>query len=357
MSGRCSRAWVEVDLAAVVENARTVARVAGTRLLPVVKANGYGVGAVAVCRALELLDPWGYGVATLDEGAELRDAGITRPLVVLMPVPPVLFDAADRIGLTPTLGDREALAAWTARGERPFHLEVDTGMGRSGVRWDELAAIRDLVDTPAFEGCYTQFHSAERDDGSLERQLERFLSAVAAFPRRPTLLHVANSAAAMRGPRYALDLVRPGVFLYGGTVGGGLPEPRPVVSLRARVLAVRRVERGEGVSYGALWRAPAQTRVATLGIGYADGVRRTVGLGGRAAALLGHGRCPFVGAVTMDLAMVEVGARSVQVGDVATLLGAANGDAILLEEYALTADVLQHEALTALRGRLPRVYD
>ena len=106
MSGRCSRAWVEVDLAAVVENARTVARVAGTRLLPVVKANGYGVGAVAVCRALEGLHPWGYGVATLEEGAELRDAGITRPVVVLMPVPPVLFDAADRSGLTPTLGDR-----------------------------------------------------------------------------------------------------------------------------------------------------------------------------------------------------------------------------------------------------------
>ncbi|HXQ27745.1 MAG TPA: alanine racemase [Gemmatimonadales bacterium] len=357
MSGRCSRAWVEVDLAAVVENARTVARVAGTRLLPVVKANGYGVGAVAVCRALEAVDPWGYGVATPAEGAELRDVGITRPIVVLMPVPPALFDDVDASGLTPTLGDRDAVAAWTARGPRPFHLEVDTGMGRCGVRWDEIEQVRDLVDTQALEGCYTQFHSAERDDGSLERQTERFLAAVSVLPRRPPLLHVANSAAALRGRRYALDLVRPGLFLYGGTVGPGLLEPRPVVSLRARVLAVRHVAAGEGVSYGALWRAAGRTQVATLGVGYADGVRRSFGLWGRAAVLLDGTRCPVVGAVTMDLAMVDVAERAVQVGDVATLLGEADGAAIRLDEYALATDTLQHEALTALRARLPRLYD
>jgi len=357
MSGPYSRAWVEVDLAAVVENARTVARVAGTRLLPVVKANGYGVGAVAVCRALERVDPWGYGVATVEEGAELRCAGITRQLVVLMPAPPGLFDEIERLELTPALGDREALAAWTARGSRAFHLEVDTGMGRSGVRWDEIEPVRGLLDTPAFEGCFTQFHSAERDDGSLERQAERFQAAVAQLPRRPALLHVANSAAALRGPRYAFDLVRPGVFLYGGTVGRGLREPRPVVSLRARVLGLRHVGAGEGVSYGALWRARTPTRVATLGIGYADGVRRTLGLSGQGSVILGGGRCPVVGAVTMDLAMVEVAGRAVQVGDVATLIGESVGGTIRLKEYALAADAVQHEALTALGARLPRVYD
>jgi len=356
MSGRCSRAWVEVDLAAVVENARTVARVAGTRLLPVVKANGYGVGAVAVCRALEPLEVWGYGVATPDEGAELRRAGITRPVVVLMPVPPALYDDVDRDGLTPSLGDVDAVTAWTARGTRAFHLEVDTGMGRSGVRWDEIAALGPVLDTPAFEGCFTQFHSAERDDASLELQRARFLEAVAAMPRRPALLHVANSAAALRSRRYAFDLVRPGVFLYGGTVGPGLPEPRPVISLRARVLGVRRMEPGEGVSYGALWRAPAPTRVATLGVGYADGVRRKLGLSGHAAVLLGGGRCPIVGAVTMDLTMVEIGDRAVQVGDVATLIGEAADGAIRLDEYAGAADAVQHEVLTSFRSRVPRVY-
>jgi alanine racemase len=296
-------------------------------------------------------------VATVEEGTELRAAGITRPVVVFMPVQPALFDQFDRFQLTPVLGDADAIVQWTARGKRAFHLEIDTGMGRSGVRWDEMARLRDVVDTSSLEGCYTQFHSAERLDGSLERQAERFLQAVGKLPRRPALLHVANSAAAMRGPRYGFDMIRPGVFLYGGSAGPGLPAPRSVVSLRARVLAVRRVAAGESVSYGALWSAPAATRVATLGIGYADGVRRSLGISGRGAALLGGARCPFVGAVTMDLTMVEIGDRHVTVGDIATLIGEAEGGRISLEEYAGWGDELHREVLTSLGARLPRVYD
>src|SRR6266702_4762574 len=242
--GRDQRAWVEVDLAAVIENARTVARVAGTRLLPVVKANAYGVGAVAVSKALEALDPWGYGVATVEEGAELRAAGIARPVVVFM-------------------------------------------------------------------------------------------------PGQPALLHVANSAAALSGRRFAFDLVRPGVFLYGGSPGAGFPEPRPVVSVRARVLAVRRVAAGESVSYNAAWRAARPTTVATLGIGYADGLRRSLGLSGRGSVLLRGRRHPIIGAVTMDMTMVETGEHPVQVGDVATLIGAAGGGRITLEEFAGWSDELQ----------------
>src|SRR2546428_10421743 len=137
ISGPKSRAWVEVDLAAVVDNARIVAHSAGTRLLPVVKANGYGVGAVAVSKALEAVDPWGYGVATVDEGAELRAAGLTRPIVVFMPAGPALFEEFGRFRLTPALGDAGAIAGWTARGggARAFRLQVGPGMGRSGVRW------------------------------------------------------------------------------------------------------------------------------------------------------------------------------------------------------------------------------
>jgi len=356
-SGRTSRAWVEVDLTAVAENARTAARVAGARLLPVVKANAYGVGAVAVSKALEALDPWGYGVATVDEGTELRAAGIARPVVVFMPVQPTLFDQFDRFQLTPVLGDADAIVQWTARGQRAFHLEIDTGMGRSGIRWDEMARVRGVVDTPSLEGCYTQFHSAERSDGSIERQAERFLEAVGQLPRRPALLHVANSAAAMRGPRYGFDLIRPGVFLYGGSPGPGLPMPRPVVTLRARVLAVRRVAAGESVSYGALWTASTATRVATLGIGYADGVRRSLGVSGRGSVLLAGARCPIVGAVTMDLTMVEIGDRPVVVGDVATLIGEGGGSCITLEEYAAWGDELHREVLTSLGPRLPRIYD
>jgi alanine racemase len=355
--GRDQRAWVEVDLAAVIENARTVARVSGTRLLPVVKANAYGVGAVAVSRALEAVDPWGYGVATVEEGAELRAAGITRPVVVFMPAGPALFADFERAAVTPVLGDAAAIRAWTARGAHAFHLEIDTGMGRSGVRWDEIAALRDAADTPSLEGCYTQFHSADRRDGTAEQQLERFQQAVAQLPRRPMLLHVANSAAALADRRFALDLVRPGVFLYGGSPGAGFPEPRPVVSVRARVLAVRRVAAGESVSYHALWRASRATTVATLGIGYADGVRRALGLLRRGAVLIRGRRVPIIGAVTMDLTMVETGDHPVAVGDVATLIGAADGERITLDEFSGWTDELQRAVLASLGTRLPRLYD
>jgi len=146
MSGTGSRAWVEADLGALVDNARTVARTAGARLLPIVKANAYGVGAVAVSKALEQLDPWGYGVATIEEGAELRAAGIARPILVFMPPRAQLFDQYDRHHLTPALGDAGSILEWTTRGERAFHLEIDTGMGRSGVRWDEVEARASLAD-------------------------------------------------------------------------------------------------------------------------------------------------------------------------------------------------------------------
>jgi alanine racemase len=136
-----------------------------------------------------------------------------------------------------------------------------------------------------------------------------------------------------------------------------LPVPRPVVSVRARVLTVRRVAAGESVSYGALWTARVATRVATLGIGYADGVRRSLGASGRGSALLGGVRCPMVGAVTMDLTMVEIGDRPVTVGDVATLIGEADGGCISLEEYAGWGDELHREVLTSLGPRLPRVYE
>ena len=351
-----SRAWIDVDLGALVENARTVARIAGVKLLPVVKANAYGLGAVAVAQALEQVDPWGYGVATIEEGAELRAAGITRPILVFMPARAQLFDQYDLHQLTPALGDAGGILEWTTRGERPFHVEIDTGMGRAGVRWDEVDELGEAVDTPSFEGCYTHFHSAERTDGSAEQQLERFQAAVQRLPRRPTLLHAANSAAALRGQAFAFDLVRPGVFLFGGSPGETFEPPRPVVSIRARVLSVRRMRKGECVSYNASWVAPRDTVVATLGIGYADGVRREAGRRGAAQVLLRGKRCPIVGVVQMDMTLVETGATEVQVGDIATLVGAEAKERITLNEFAAWSDELPHEVLAGLGQRLPRIY-
>jgi alanine racemase len=324
----------------------------------VVKANGYGVGAVAVSKALEAVDPLGYCVATIAEGAELRAAGITRPVLVFMPARSDLFDAYQEHRLTPALGDGRTIAAWIARGARggPFHLEIDTGMGRSGVRWDEIDAFADLLDTPYLEACYTHFHSAERRDGTAEAQLDRFRQAVGRLPRRPAVLHVANSAAALRDRRFAFDAVRPGIFLYGGSPGEGFPEAKPVLSLRARVVAVRRVRAGESVSYNASWIAPRDTTIATLGIGYADGVRRLLGRSGDARVLLGGRPVPIVGLVTMDLTLLDVGDGPATVGDVATLLGSADGGSITLRQVTAWSNAVPHEYLAGLGARLPRIY-
>jgi alanine racemase len=357
MSKSGSRAWIDVDLGALVENARTVARITGAKLLPVVKANAYGLGAVAVARALEQADPWGYGVATIEEGAELRAAGITRPILVFMPPRAQLFDQYDLHQLTPALGDAGSILEWTTRGERAFHVEIDTGMGRAGVRWDDIDELGEAVDTPAFEGCYTHLHSADRNDGSAERQVERFLNAVKRLPRRPALLHVANSAAALRGKAFAFDLVRPGVFLFGGSPDETFEQPQPVVSLRARVLSVRRVRQGESVSYNASWVAPRDTVIATLSIGYADGVRREVGVRRGAQVLLRGKRCPIVGVVQMDMTLVETGAIEVQVGDIATIVGEEAKQRITLNEFAAWSDALPHEVLAGLGHRLARVYE
>jgi len=344
-----------VDVEALVDNARTIAKIAGTRLLPVVKANAYGVGAALVCKALEQLDPWGYGVATIEEGAALRAAGIGRPVLVFMPARTQRFDAYDRHQLTPALDDAGSILDWTRRGERPFHVEIDTGMGRTGVRWDEVDGLGAALDTPSFEGCYTHFHSAERRDGTAERQLERFLGAVGRLPRRPTLLHVANSAAALRGKQFAFDMVRPGIFLYGGAPADDLAQPSPVVSVRARVVSIRRIRRGESVSYNESWTSPRDTTIATVRCGYADGLRRRLGTVDGASVLLRGERRPIVGFVQMDMMLVDTGTLEVQVGDIATIVGEDAKQRITLKEFSEWSGELLHEFLTGLGPRLPRL--
>lgn len=352
-----ARAWVDIDLAALAENARTVATVSGRRLMPMVKANGYGLGAVEVTRALESVDPWGYGVATVEEGKALRTAGISRPILVATPLLPVDVEPCQAHDLRPSIGDPAALDAWVSRTDRPFHVELDTGMSRGGVRWNDGAALdamrAALSSAGGWEGLYTHFHSADTDLGSVQLQWDRLQGVLATMPRRPAIVHAANSAAALRGPAFAGDLVRPGIFLYGGKAG--TVDPRPVVALRARVVAVRTVEKGGTVSYGATWAAKRSTVIATLGLGYADGFPRATREGRAARSrptrvieLKGHTHA-VVGRVTMDLAMVAVDG-SVMAGDVATVYGGS----VSLDQQAEAAGTISYELLTGLGARLPR---
>jgi alanine racemase len=345
-----ARAWADVSLAALRENARTIQRTSGSRLLPMVKADGYGLGAVAVARALEPLDPWGFGVATLGEGIELRAAGISRPVVVFTPATTEGLAAHAGNDLRATIGDLDALRAWVAAGP-PFHLEIDTGMSRAGIRWDDAPALTAaaalVAGAPGWEGCFTHFHSAERDRAATGQQWDRFTRALVAFPRRPPLVHAANSAAALAGTAWAGDLVRPGIFLYGGAAGGAVPAP--VVAFRAPVVAVRRLVAGDSVSYGATWTAREPCIIATLGAGYADGVPRT--LSGCGEVELGGVRLPIAGRVTMDMTMVRAD-DSVRVGDVATFYGGQ----IALDEQADRAGTISYEILTSIGRRVPRRY-
>jgi alanine racemase len=349
-----TRAWVDVDLGALRRNGAAIAARAGVPLLPMVKADAYGLGAVRIARTLEDLDPWGFGVATVREGEELRRFGIARPIVIFTPVMSAELDAVRRARLRPALETREAIQRWAVTRE-PWHLAVDTGMSRSGVRWTDVADLRDLVELAPPEGIFTHFHSAEIDDDSQALQERRFAEALAALPFRPMVVHTENGAAAARSDGSPWDVVRPGIFLYG--VGGGAGAritPEPVAAVRARIVATRWLEDGDTVSYLATYRTQGRRRIATLPLGYADGYRRS--LSNRATVLVNGRRAPVAGLVTMDMTMIDVTDAPCEVGDVATLLGRDGTDVIEVAELAAASDLSPYEILTGLRQRLPRRY-
>jgi alanine racemase len=349
-----TRAWVDVDLGALRRNGAAIAARAGVPLLPMVKADAYGLGAARVARALEELDPWGFGVATVREGDELRRFGITRPIVLFTPVVLADLDAVRRAALRPALESRESIQRWAVTRE-PWHLSIDTGMSRSGVRWTDVADLRDLLELAPPEGVFTHFHSAEIDDDSQAEQERRFTEALATLPFRPMVVHTENGAAAARSDGSPWDVVRPGIFLYG--VGGGAGariKPEPVAAVRARIVSTRWLEDGETVSYLATFRARGRRRIATLPLGYADGYRRS--LSNRATAIVNGRRAPVAGLVTMDMTMIDVTDVPCEVGDVVTLLGRDGNEVIEVAELGEASGLSPYEILTGLRQRLPRRY-
>jgi alanine racemase len=347
------RAWVEIDLDHLLANARAVlAQTPRAQLLPMVKADAYGLGAVACARALERLEPWGFGVATVQEGKQLRDAGIQRPILVFTPAQPDQLDTYRRHDLRAVLDRPETISIWTIA----FHLEIDTGMARCGVRWDDGDALERCA-SPHLEGVFIHLAAADADPASVAVQWDRFTQARRRLGMAPGLVHVANSAGAWRLSE-ELALVRPGIYLYGGRLAPDLPTPLPVAAVRAPVVSIRRLAAGDSVSYGGDWRAPRATTVATLGIGYADGVPRAVQ--DRASVLLGGMRYPVVGRVTMDFVMVDLGSvpppLPVAVGDVATLIGSDGRDTITVDEFAAWAGTISYEILARLGARVERRY-
>ena len=311
-----------------------------------VKANAYGLGVAQAVSTLEPDEPYAYGVATVDEGLELRELGVTRPVIVMTPAPPDALAPAVEGKLTPcvsSLEDLRRLATEAARsdGEATFHLEIDTGMGRAGFDWrtadgwgGEVAAIAG--DTLEWAGCYTHFHSADDSGKSIDEQWARFEDALGKLSLPAgALIHACNSAATFRRPAYAASAARPGIFLYGGVAGAGAPAPEPVCAVRARVTLVREVPAGSTVGYAATHTARASERWATVAIGYGDGLPRA--LGNRGHALVRGRRARIIGRISMDLTVVDIShIASVQPGDCATFIGRDGDEVITVEELAGT---------------------
>jgi alanine racemase len=372
-----SRAWVQVDLGALRRNLRRVMDAAGpgARAMPMVKADAYGLGATAVveaCRAeLTAHEMWGFGVAAVAEGERLRREGWTGPVAVLAVVPPGEYERAAAAGLTLALSEVDAVRRWAAAarsaGRRlAFHAEVDTGMGRAGFpaaqagEWGPAVA-EACGDLLAWDGCFTHFHSADEPElAPTDAQWERFTEALRALPAAERggpagLVHAANSAAAVRRGGYGADVVRPGIYLYGGAAGPGAV-PEPVASVHARLALVRQVPPGTTLGYGATYTARGRERWGTLAIGYGDGVpRRLAPAGGE--VLVGGGRAPMRGRISMDVTVVDLTSLpDARAGDAAVLLGAAGGERITLDEVAARCGTISYEILTGLGPRLPRVY-
>jgi alanine racemase len=362
-------AWVVVDLDAVRANVAALASLAApAAVLATVKADAYGHGAVPVARAaLDAGATW-LGVAFVEEGIELRDAGIGAPVLLLSEPPPAAAPTVVARGLTPFVYtaagiDALATAAAAAGVVLPVHLKVDTGMHRVGCRVDAAVALAERVaahDALVLEGMATHLAVADESDRAYtDAQLDAFdaaLDAVTAAVGRPAIVHAANSAGALAFPRARYDLVRVGITMYGiapSPVVGGAVALRPALSLHARVSHVKDLPAGARVSYGLRYELARPSRIATVPVGYADGVPRGLGAAG-AEVLVGGRRCPIAGTVTMDQILVDVDDTDVQVGDDVVLLGTQGDETVTADEWAARLDTIAYEVVTRLGGRLPR---
>jgi alanine racemase len=359
--------WAEIDLDAFASNVRLMAaRAAPARLYAVVKANAYGHGAIACGRAAIEAGAHGLAVVCVDEAAELREAGVTAPVLVVGAILPPEAARVVALQVMPTVCSAELLEALSAAAVAsgatvPIHLELETGLNRHGLSPAGCIALAEQARaTPGIEvrGLFTHFAAAEEGDQRFTRGQFDQLRAVSERLPWITERHCAASASVLLDHEMALDAVRAGLSLYGYRPApwvGTDADLRPVLSLRARITRLIDVERGATVGYGRTWAANKPARIALVMCGYADGYRRA--LGNRAPVAVRGRLAPVVGRVAMDMAMVDVTAvPGVAVGDVVTLLG-RDGDAeVTADELGDLADTISWEILAGISARVPRLY-
>lgn len=366
------RAWVEIDLKALAHNVRAVKSFLApqAKLMAVVKADAYGHGAVVVANTALANGADSLAIATLAEGVELRQAGITAPILVLGAVnAPEDIKAIAAWQLEPTICNVEQALAYASMMTRvgkslPVHLKLDTGMSRLGTSWSEATSFVQSVQKLAnlsIASIYSHFATADEGDRTImDLQHQRFRQALdelklAGFV--PPQLHLANSAATLSDRDCHYDLVRVGLALYGlypATHLYQVIDLKPVLEVKAKITQVKTIAAGEGVSYGRKFTAHKDIKVAIVGIGYADGVPRS--LSNRMRAIVAGQLVPQIGSITMDQLMLNVDdLPSVQPGEIVTLIGQERDLQITADDWAISLDTISWEILCGFKHRLPRI--
>jgi len=362
--------WAEIDLDALAANLAAVRqRVRAAPILAVVKANAYGHGAVEVARALEAEGVETFGVALPEEGIELRRAGIARPIVLLGGFAPEQAEPVLAHDLIPAIYRPDQVAALDGAARRrgvraKAHLKIDTGMGRLGLPAADVTAFAPLLEgARSIDLCGAFSHLAVADDPAdpfTRRQIDLFLRAIEALRQRslhPAQVHLANSAAILDHPPAWLTLVRPGLVLYGYLPSDRMSPlaVRPVLSLRSRIIYLKSVPPGTSLGYGRTFIASRTTRVASLALGYDDGLPRS--LGNKGHVLVRGRRAPIIGRVSMDLTTVDLGEiPDAALGDEAVVIGRSGQEALGADQVAAWAGTITWEVLCGIGSRVPRLY-
>lgn len=360
--------WAEVRLGNLAHNYRVIAGLLkpGTKIMVCVKADAYGHGLVPVSEKLVDCGVDYFGVASVDEGIQLRKAGITTPILVLGVTAAGAIEPLLRYRITPTVCTRSFALALDRECKRAgrrisVHVKVDTGMGRIGVSYGEaFLFIRDIarLNSVRLEGVFTHLACADTDRRFTLQQirlLDGLVSRLEASGVRLPLVHAANSMAVIGYQESHFNMVRPGLAVYGLYPKSGLKVSlKPVLSLKTKIVYLKKVAKGTGISYGHAYIAPRATRIATLPIGYGDGYPRN--LSNCAPVLIGGRVFRISGRVCMDQMMVDIGHAKARPGDEAVLIGSQRGKRITAEKLAALAGTIPYEIVCGLGSRIPRVY-
>ena len=374
MRARYRPTWADIDLGAIEHNYTQVKRLVGkdVMLMVVVKANAYGHGTVEISQVLEKMGVNYLGVATTDEAVRLRDHGIKTPILILGSTLQEEVKIAKDRDITITLCSREILSEIKrlAKNEEPgdlkikVHVKVDTGMGRIGV-WheDALDFVKEVSAEKCvtLEGIYTHFSSAGRDEFFTSYQIESFERLLASIEKswiKIPLRHAANSIATVDFKRSYLNLVRPGLIIYGMYPKHTFPKMiklKPAMSLKTKVVFIKDIPAGRSNSYGRTFISQKSTKIATLPIGYADGYNR--GVSNKAEVLVRGQFAPVVGKVTMDQTMIDVGRiKGVKIGDEVVLIGKQGRHEIRVEKLSRLAGTIAYDFICGISNRVPRIY-